>query len=362
MLSEHFEYKAYISEIIDMLSMTQNLFSQYMKNNRGLRSFNKAFNTAKWISLYQDLLENAPKALQYIDVGFFKNLCSKDGTIVPYFDEQEYISLNDKYIENVMDVAGARLTQPQLTVVKLFFGDEVASLVEREDEQYFDDDYFSFSGFYRGVPREKGLTKTNMRLIDLVMKKMHLLDDVQLHQLLNLESQKIATQIVDSSTATSNGKQKAQVTSQSRDATTKSKAPKANALESSKAQSDAGAEADAEARIEAETKAKAKRATRATAAKSRAKILAAIASTEAKADEVIEVNEDTLTKPKKNAARAKKAATKINASAKNNLEVEVETNADGAAKTTTKATATKSRSKKVAATASTEFEFDDWLN
>ena len=39
---------------------------------------------------------------------------------MPYFDEQEYISLNDKYLENVMDVAGARLTQPQLTVVKLF--------------------------------------------------------------------------------------------------------------------------------------------------------------------------------------------------------------------------------------------------
>ena len=184
---------------------------------------------------------------------------------------------------------------------------------------------------------------------------MYLLDDVQLHQLLNLESQKIATQIFDSSTATSNGKLKAQVSSQSRGATTKSKAPKANALESSKAQSDAGAEADADARIEAGTKAKAKRATRATAAKSRAKILAAIASTEAKAhNEVIEVNEDTLTKPKKNAARAKKAATMINASAKNNLEVEVETNADGAAKTktkakaetTTKATATKSRSKK----------------
>ena len=370
MLSEHFEYKAYISEIIDMLSMTQNLFSQYMKNNRGLRSFNKAFNTAKWISLYQDLLENAPKALQYIDVRFFKNLCSKDGTIVPYFDEQEYISLNDKYLENVMDVAGARLTQPQLTVVKLFFGDEVASLVEREDDQYFDDDYFSFSSFYRGVSREKGLTKTNMRLIDLVMEKMHLLDDVQLHQLLNLESQKIAAQIFDSSTATSNGKLKAQVSSQSRDATTKSKAPKANALESSKAQSDAGAEADANARIEAGTKAKAKSATRATAAKSRAKILAAIASTEVKADKAIEDNEDTLTKPKKNAARAKKAATKISASAKSNLEVEVETNADGAAKTktkakaktTTKATATKSRSKKVAATASTEFEFDDWLN
>ena len=369
-LSEHFEYKAYISEIIDMLSMTQNLFSQYMKNNRGLRSFNKAFNTAKWISLYQDLLENAPKALEYIDVRFFKNLCSKDGTIVPYFDEQEYISLNDKYLENVMDVAGARLTQPQLTVVKLFFGDEVASLVEREDDQYFDDDYFSFSGFYRSVPREKGLTKTNRRLIDLVKERMHLLDDDQLHQLLNLESQKIAAQIFDSSKATSNGKLKAQVTSQSRDATIKSKAPKANVLESSKAQSDAGAEADVDAKIEAGTKAKAKRATRATAAKSRAKILAAIASTEAKADEVIVVNEDTLTKPKKNAARAKKAATKINASAKNNLEVEVETNADGAAKTTTKAkaktttkaTATKSRSKKVAATASTEFEFDDWLN
>ena len=236
MLSEHFEYKAYISEIIDMLSMTQNLFSQYMKNNRGLRSFNKAFNTAKWISLYQDLLENAPKALQYIDVRFFKNLCSKDGTILPYFDEQDYISLNDSYIENVMDVAGERLTQPQLTVVKLFFGDEVASLVEREDEQYFDDDYFSFSSFYRGVPREKGLTKTNMRLIDLVMEKMHLLDDVQLHQLLNLESQKIATQIVDSSTSTSKGKAKAKATTaKSKATTTKSKAASAAKSKAQKA-------------------------------------------------------------------------------------------------------------------------------
>ena len=333
MLCEQFEYKEYLTEITDMLSISQNLCSKYMSSNKGLKTFNSAYNLAAWLSLYQDLLENAPKVLQCIDVRYFKNLGASISSVLPYFNKQDYISVSDSFLANAMEATGERLTQPELSVVKHFFGEDIASIVEEEELEFYednDDDYLIFSRFFGGGPREKGLTKTNMRLIDLVMEKMHLLDDVELHQLLNLESQKIATQIVDSSTSASKGKAKAKTTTaKSKATTTKSKAAAATKRKVQKAATKDTADADviiepldaieaeakpktkttrskakkaeatAESESEAESKPKAKSATKATATKSRAKKVAAVDSTETKADE------DAEAKPKKKAATAR---------------------------------------------------------
>ena len=333
MLCEQFEYKEYLTEITDMLSISQNLCSKYMSSNKGLKTFNSAYNLAAWLSLYQDLLENAPKVLQCIDVRYFKNLGTSISSVLPYFNKQDYISVSDSFLANAMEATGERLTQPELSVVKYFFGEEIASIVEEEELEFYednDDDYLIFSRFFGGGPREKGLTKTNMRLIDLVKEKMHLLDDVELHQLLNLESQKIATQIVDSSTSASKGKAKAKTTTaKSKTAATKSKAAAATKSKAQKAATKDAAdanviiepldaiEAEAEAKpkakttrskakkaeatagSEAESKPKAKSTTKATATKSRAKKVATTASTEAKA------NDDAEAKPKKKAATAR---------------------------------------------------------
>ena len=340
MLSEQFEYKEYLSEIIDVLSMLQHLFSKLMLNYSGLKDFNSAINIARWISLYQDLLENAPKVLQCIDVSYFKNLGTSSAYFWPYFDEQKYISINQDYINHVVESAGERLTKPQLSVVNHFFGEELAFFVRDEDESFYEDedDDFFFSRFFRRGPREKTLTKTNMRIINLVMEKMRQLDDVELHQLLNLESQKIATQIVDSSTSSSTAKAKAKAkakatTAKSKTATTKSKDTVSAKSKAQKAATKDAATADADVisepldANEAEPKAKAK------------------------------------AKPQKKATRANKASTATatatagkDASAQTRAEVELETDAKpkAKAKSTTKTTTTKSRAKKVATTSANE--------
>ena len=408
MLSEQFEYKEYILEIIDVLSMSHSLWSKYMLNNSGLKAFNRAINIASWISLYQDLLENAPKVLQCIDVSYFKNLGTSLGTVIPFLDDQEYISLKEDYGQNVIESAGERLTIHQLSVVKHIFGEGVCSWVEEEDNNYYGgdddvDDFFLFSRFFRRVPREKGLTKTNLRLIDLVKEKMHLLDDDQLHQLLNLESHTMATQIVDSSTSSSIAKAKAKAkatTAKSKIATVKSKATAATKSKAQKAATKDAADAnviiepldsiEAEAKPKAKTtrskakkaeatseskagsKPKSKSTTKATATKSKAKKVATTSSNEATA--TADSAEATEDKPKKKATRAKKASTAIAtatakatagkyASAQARAELELEANAKpkakGDAKSTTKATATKSRAKKVAEVDSTEAKAND---
>ena len=338
MLSEQFEYKEYMSEIIDVLSMLQHLFSKLMLNYSGLKDFNSAINIARWITLYQDLLENTPKVLQCIDVSYFKNLGTSSAYFWPYFDEQKYISINQDYLNHVVESAGERLTKPQLSVVNHFFGEELAFFVRDEDESFYEDedDDFFFSRYFRRGPREKALTKTNMRMVNLVMEKMRQLDDVELHQLLNFESQKIATQIVDSSTSSSTAKAKAKAKAKATTAKIKTATTKSKATVSAKSKAQKAATKDAAAAaadvisepldaIEAETKAepkakttrskaqkdeeasekktKAKSTTKATATKSKAKKVATTSANEATA--TADSAEVTEAKPKKKAATAR---------------------------------------------------------
>ena len=342
MLSEQFEYKEYMSEIIDVLSMLQHLFSKLMLNYSGLKDFNSAINIARWITLYQDLLENTQKVLQCIDVSYFKNLGTSSAYFWPYFDEQKYISINQDYLNHVVESAGERLTKPQLSVVNHFFGEELAFFVRDEDESFYedeDDDFFFFRYFRRG-PCEKALTKTNMRMVNLVMEKMRQLDDVELHQLLNFESQKIATQIVDSSTSSSTAKAKAKAKAKATTAKIKTATTKSKATVSAKSKAQKAATKDAAAAaadvisepldaIEAETKAepkakakakttrskaqkdeeasekktKAKSTTKATATKSKAKKVATTSANEATA--TADSAEVTEAKPKKKASTAR---------------------------------------------------------
>ena len=335
LLSERFEYKSYLSEIVDLFTMLESLCLKYKNLDSELGSIMNYCGIARFLKLYKDLLEDTPKVLQCLDVKFFENLGTPNHMEIPYFNEDDYVSYTANYNNFIMALCGERLSHNQLDVVDYYFGEEVFSIIKSEDNAYYGEaeEEFFFFAFSRRRPHEKGLTKTNIRIIHLIMDNMRLLDDEELHQFLNLESQKIATEFVDSSSSTTNGKPKAKAASKSKSATTKSKAIKAIALESSEGDACADAVIEAEPKPKAKSKAtrakaknaqqadvvddtteikskpKAKNATKTNATKGRAKKVAATASAEAKADEAIEAAKDAQTKPKKQATRAKKTAT-----------------------------------------------------
>ena len=406
-LCERFEYQSYMSEIVDLLSLCESLCLKYMDTYEEFSITYDFCEISDFLALYKDLLEDSPKVLQCIDVDYFKNLLNNPSTsnVVPYFNDQDYVSMNSNYFYDIMEICGDRLSIAQLYVVEHFFGKDVSALIKAEDDAFYGG-YLFLHYFTAARSRPKELKKTSERIINLLTEKFHLLDDVQLHQVLNIESQKIATHIVDSSNSASTGKPKAKAsTAKSKTATVKSKATEATKSKAQNAATTAASEIDADVitedkpkaksslskakkaeaatGAEAESKPKSKSATKATATKSRAKKLATTSPNEATATadsvEVIEAE------PKKKATRAKKASTATakatagkDASAQAILEGELEADANPKAKakakstrskakkaeegseektkakSTTKATATKSRAKKVAAVASTE--------
>ncbi|MCK0515471.1 hypothetical protein MXE38_11575 [Anaerobiospirillum sp. NML120448] len=329
MLTELFEYKSYLSETVDLFSLLESMCLKYTSFDSAFGFIYEICEISKYIKLFKDLLEDTPKVLQSIDVNYFKNFGDNNQEAnIPYFEDQNYISIDDDFGQEIMAIYDERLSSIQLSIVKRFFDEFVSDNIESEDNKFYgdEDDFFPFFyPFARRKPRAKKITKSKERFVNLVMEKMRLLDDVELHQLLNLESQKIATQIVDSSTSASKGKAKAKTTTaKSKTAATKSQATAATKSKAQKVATKDTADADviieaieaevkpkakstrskakkaeATAESEAESKPKAKSTTKATATKSRAKKVAAVDSTEAKADE------DAEAKPKKKAATAR---------------------------------------------------------
>ena len=332
MLTELFEYKSYLSETVDLFSLLESMCLKYTSFDSAFGFIYEICEISKYIKLFKDLLEDTPKVLQSIDVNYFKNFGDNNQEAnIPYFEDQNYISIDDDFGQEIMAIYDERLSSIQLSIVKRFFDEFVSDNIESEDNKFYgDEDDFSpfFYPFARRKPRAKKITKSKERFVNLVMEKMRLLDDVELHQLLNLESQKIATQIVDSSTSASKGKAKAKTTTaKSKTAATKSKATAATKSRAQKVATKDTADADviiepleaieAEAKpkakttrskakkaeaateSEAESKPKAKSTTKATATKSRAKKVATTDSTEAKADD------DAEAKPKKKASTAR---------------------------------------------------------
>ncbi len=381
-LCERFEYQSYMSEIVDLLSLCESLCLKYMDTYEEFSITYDFCEISDFLALYKDLLEDSPKVLQCIDVDYFKNLLNNPSTsnVVPYFNDQDYVSMNSNYFYDIMEICGDRLSIAQLYVVEHFFGKDVSAMIKAEDDAFYGG-YLFWHYFTAARSRPKELKKTSERIINLLTEKFHLLDDVQLHQVLNIESQKIATHIVDSSNSASTGKPKAKAVAKSIAVTaTKGKAQKADASNSVTADADSDAKAEPKAKAKAkstrskaqkdeeasEEKAKAKSTTKATATKSRAKKLATTSANEATATaDSVEVTED---KPKKKATRAKKASTATakatagkdtSAQARAEVELEADAKPKAKAKSTTKATATKSRAKKVAAVASTEAKADD---
>ena len=404
-LCERFEYQSYMSEIVDLLSLCESLCLKYMDTYEEFSITYDFCEISDFLALYKDLLEDSPKVLQCIDVDYFKNLLNNPSTsnVVPYFNDQDYVSMNSNYFYDIMEICGDRLSIAQLYVVEHFFGKDVSALIKAEDDAFYGG-YLFLHYFTAARSRPKELKKTSERIINLLTEKFHLLDDVQLHQVLNIESQKIATHIVDSSNSASTGKPKAKAsTAKSKTATVKSKATEATKSKAQNAATTAASEIDADVitedkpkakstrskakkaeaatGAEAESKPKSKSATKATATKSRDKKLATTSANEATA--TADSVEFTEAKPQKKATRAKKASTAKatakatagkDASAQARAEVELEADANPKAKSTrskakkaeegseektkakstTKATATKSRAKKVAAVASTE--------
>ncbi|MCK0515404.1 hypothetical protein MXE38_11220 [Anaerobiospirillum sp. NML120448] len=245
---------------------------------------------------------------------------------MPYFNAQNYVSINKDYVCMAISSGEERLSIPQLSVVEHFFGQEISAMIKAEDDRYYGVKNVSVYLWSRHRPREKGITKTNIRFINLVSENMRIMDDEELHQLLNLDNQKISTQIVDSSAPAAASKPKAKAV------TTKGKAVKAadnaevadtakvtqtkstkkatRAKKTSKAEETSSATNCAKVvspkvdEVKADAKAKAKATIKATATKSRAKKVATATSTEANAD-ATEATMATDVKPKQKASTAR---------------------------------------------------------
>ena len=323
-LCECFEYKSYLGEIVDVFSLYEGLWRKFKSTYTEINSIYDACQISDFRSLYKDLLEDAPRVLQCIDVNFFKNMGTKSHTAMPYFNAQNYVSINKDYVCMAISSGEERLSIPQLSVVEHFFGQEISAMIKAEDDRYYGVKNVSVYLWSRHRPREKGITKTNIRFINLVSENMRIMDDEELHQLLNLDNQKISTQIVDSSAPAAASKPKAKAV------TTKGKAVKAadnaevadtakvtqtkstkkatRAKKTSKAEETSSATNCAKVvspkvdEVKADAKAKAKATIKATATKSRAKKVATATSTEANADSATEATKATDAKPKQKAA------------------------------------------------------------
>ena len=326
-LCECFEYKSYLGEIVDVFSLYEGLWRKFKSTYTEINSIYDACQISDFRSLYKDLLEDAPRVLQCIDVNFFKNMGTKSHTAMPYFNAQNYVSINRDYVTMAISSGEERLSIPQLSVVEHFFGQEISAMIKAEDDHYYGVKNVSVYLWSRHRPREKGITKTNIRFINLVSKNMRIMDDEELHQLLNLDNQKISTQIVDSSAPAAASKPKAKAV------TTKGKAVKAadnaevadtakvtqtkSTKKATRAKKTLKAEETSSAtncakvvttkvdEVKADAKAKAKSTTKATATKSRAKKVATAISTEANADSATEATKATDAKPKKKASTAR---------------------------------------------------------
>ena len=322
-LCECFEYKSYLGEIVDVFSLYEGLWRKFKSTYTEINSIYDACQISDFRSLYKDLLEDAPRVLQCIDVNFFKNMGTKSHTAMPYFNAQNYVSINKDYVTMAISSGEERLSIPQLSVVEHFFGQEISAMIKAEDDRYYGVKNVSVYLWSRHRPREKGITKTNIRFINLVSENMRIMDDEELHQLLNLDNQKISTQIVDSSAPAAASKPKAKAV------TTKGKAVKAadnaevadtakvtqtkSTKKATRAKKTLKAEETSSAtncakvvthkvdEVKADAKAKAKATIKATATKSRAKKVATATSTEANADSATEATKATDAKPKKKA-------------------------------------------------------------
>ena len=325
-LCECFEYKSYLGEIVDVFSLYEGLWRKFKSTYTEINSIYDACQISDFRSLYKDLLEDAPRVLQCIDVNFFKNMGTKSHTAMPYFNAQNYVSINKDYVCMAISSGEERLSIPQLSVVEHFFGQEISAMIKAEDDRYYGVKNVSVYLWSRHRPREKGITKTNIRFINLVSENMRIMEDEELHQLLNLDNQKISTQIVDSSAPAAASKPKAKAV------TTKGKAVKAadnaevadtakvtqtkstkkatRAKKTSKAEETSSATNCAKVvspkvdEVKADAKAKAKATIKATATKSRAKKVATATSTEANAD-ATEATMATDVKPKQKASTAR---------------------------------------------------------
>ena len=330
-LCECFEYKSYLGEIVDVFSLYEGLWRKFKSTYTEINSIYDACQISDFRSLYKDLLEDAPRVLQCIDVNFFKNMGTKSHTAMPYFNAQNYVSINKDYVCMAISSGEERLSIPQLSVVEHFFGQEISAMIKAEDDRYYGVKNVSVYLWSRHRPREKGITKTNIRFINLVSENMRIMDDEELHQLLNLDSQKISTQIVDSSAPAAASKPKTKAV------TSKGKAVKAAETSATKTKADKTAD-NAEVADTAKVT-----QTKSTKKATRAKKTSKVEETSSAA------NCAKVVSPKIDETKADddtKATTKANADAK------------AKANSTTKASSNKSIAKKVATATSIEANAD----
>ena len=327
-LSESFEYKSYLSEIIYAFALLANLCKQYSDKDSDLESVYKNGEIANFLALYTDLLKDPNQVLMQIKGKYFNEIFMKENVVCPYFINKKYHIVNDDYIDNYLSNVYIGLFSVQSGLVGYLLGKEVYDHTKLKDFVYsLQAPAMRFT--YMGNTEE--LTKVTCNMADLVKEKLYLMSDSELNKLLNIDSKLISTQIVDSSTSNAATKPQAATVAKSKASTVKAKA-------------------------------------KATTTKSKAAKATATSATEPCADEATNATDATEVKPKKKATRSNKDSTATakatageEGSALDCPEVEVEVDAKPKAKanSTTKATATKSRAKKVAAATTTEAKAED---
>ena len=195
-LSESFEYKSYLSEVIYALSLLASLCKQYVDKDSDLEFVYQNGEIENFLALYTDLLKDPNKVLMQINGKYFNEIFIKENVVCPYFINEKYHIVNDEYIDNYLINVYKGLFMVQSGLVTYLFGKEVFYGTDLKDLQYgLQASCTRFT--YRG--NKEKLTKVTCNMADLVKEKLYLMSDSELNKLLNIDSQLITTQIVDSS-------------------------------------------------------------------------------------------------------------------------------------------------------------------
>ena len=194
-LSESFEYKSYLSEVVYSLSLLSHLCKQYVDIEPALESVYRNGEIENFLALYTDLLEEPHKVLMQINGKYFHDIFMKESTIYPYLINEQYHTVNNEYTKNfAYYLYGVRYYALEPLVGQLF-GEDLNVCLSSADRDLAC--YVHLK--WENISSRGKLTKVTCKMVELVKEKLHLMSDSELNKLLNIDSKLISTQIVDSS-------------------------------------------------------------------------------------------------------------------------------------------------------------------
>ena len=194
-LSESFEYKSYLSEVVYSLSLLSHLCKQYVDIEPALESVNRNGEIENFLALYTDLLEEPHKVLMQINGKYLHDIFMKESTIYPYLINEQYHTVNNEYTKNfAYYLYGVRYYALEPLVGQLF-GEDINVCLSSADRDLAC--YVHLK--WENISSRGKLTKVTCKMVELVKEKLHLMSDSEINKLLNIDSKLISTQIVDSS-------------------------------------------------------------------------------------------------------------------------------------------------------------------